>query len=213
MSDFSGKLSQIRQDYQQHTLDEQDVGDDPVLFFQHWMQQALDAQVMEPTAMTVATVDAAGIPHARIVLLKGVASGKFIFFTNLLSDKGVQIQSNPHVALIFFWKEIERQVRIEGMASQVSDTYADEYFYSRPVGSQIGAIASPQSAVIPDRQFLENKVKLVTETNKIQRPVHWSGYAIEPSSIEFWQGRSNRLHDRIRCRKINNTWIKERLAP
>lgn len=213
MSELSGQLSQIRQDYQQHTLDEQSVGDNPVLFFETWMREAIQAQVYEPTAMTLATVSPSGVPSARIVLLKGIEDDKFIFFTNTRSQKGLHIKENPHVALVFFWKELERQIRIEGIASFVDNDYADDYFYSRPIGSQIGAIASPQSSVIPNRDYLEKQVHSIQQEENIIRPAHWTGYAIEALTIEFWQGRSSRLHDRIRFIRKDNQWNKERLAP
>lgn len=210
-------LAQIRTDYNLTSLDEKEVGKDPISFFEQWMLQAEHAQITEVNAMTLATVDDLRIPHARIVLLKGIEDGGFIFFTNYESHKGQQILKNNKVALIFFWKELQRQVRIEGSVEKVSESYSDIYFHSRPKGSQFGACASPQSQVIESRVILEDKMAAIEKEYKdkeIPRPVNWGGFIVKPQLIEFWQGRRSRLHDRIVCeKKEGNSWNIYRLAP
>lgn len=211
----SKNIAAIRQDYCLSSLDEKETGDDPVLFFTRWFSEAEQSDCLEVNAMTLASVDEFNRPHARIVLLKGIENGAFIFFSNYLSNKGIQMSSNTHAALVFFWPELQRQVRIEGIISTIAESASDEYFYTRPIGSQIGAIASPQSRRIESRQELEDKVnQLSKEENTIKRPNHWGGYALEPLSVEFWQGRSSRLHDRILFEKMEGGgWQKCRLAP
>lgn len=210
-------LDKIRQDYSLARLDEDSAGNDPVLFFIKWFSEAIDAEISEVNAMTLATVDATGKPHARIVLLKGLENGGFTFFTNYNSAKGNQVAENNHVALLFFWKELERQVRVEGIITKLSPEASDEYYHSRPEGSRIGAWASPQSTVIPSREVLEvNYAQLARQyqDGNIPRPEHWGGYQVIPHTIEFWQGRSSRLHDRIRFRQDEKgVWLRERLAP
>lgn len=209
-------IADIRKDYQLAALDESHTGDDPLLFFHKWFSEAEEAQVNEVNAMTLATVDASGKPHARIVLLKGLDDKGFVFFTNYTSLKGQNIDDNPHAALVFFWGELERQVRVEGIIEKVTAEESDAYFNSRPQGSRLGAWASPQSTVIADRSILyENYIKYDKEFDgNIPRPPHWGGYRLLPAEIEFWQGRSSRMHDRIRF-KMNqeNTWERSRLAP
>lgn len=198
------------------SLDEEQAGDNPVSFFQTWFAQAEAAGVTEVNAMTLATVDAQHRPHARIVLLKGIEQGNFVFYTNYSSAKGRQIEANAHAALVFFWKEIERQVRIEGILEKVSEAASDEYFAMRPKGSQIGAIASPQSQRIDSRSILEHNTKMLEEkfeNTAVIRPEHWGGYQLKPTLIEFWQGRSSRLHDRIVFEKEQNEWLRYRVAP
>jgi len=211
------ELAKIRSDYQKAALDETETGPDPVIFFQKWLQQAQEAEITEVNAMTLATVDASGMPHARIVLLKGLEREAFIFFTNYESNKGKQLLRQNKAALLFFWKELERQVRIEGRVEKLPAEASDDYFHSRPRGSQISAAASPQSQIIESRAALEQKVTRLTETyaaGDIPRPDHWGGYKLVPHFIEFWQGRSNRLHDRIAFEKqIDQNWKKYRLAP
>jgi len=218
MSRISGRLSQLRQDYHKDALNEEQAGDDPVLFFEKWFTEALSSDEAEPNAMTLSTVDRSGNPHSRIVLLKGLEDGRFIFFTNYQSNKGRQIEADQRVALNFFWPSLERQVRVEGQALKVDAASSDAYFDQRPEESRIGAIASPQSRVIKSRQWLASRVAAVkTETKRIgiQRPDYWGGFAVLPHKIEFWQGRSNRLHDRIVFEKISGAqdWRKYRVAP
>lgn len=209
-------IAAMRTDYRQAALDEAATGKDPMAFFQKWFEEAVSAHVDEANAMTLATADADGQPHARIVLLKGIQDGGFVFFTNYGSNKGRQLETNHRAALLFFWKELERQVRIEGRVELLDANSSNAYYHSRPEGSQIGAWASPQSQVIPDRDFLERRVAEVSETFReqpVQRPDFWGGYLLHPESIEFWQGRSSRLHDRILFVRGQDDWVKQRLAP
>ena len=212
----TSNIADIRTEYMREALDEDIAGHDPIVFFRRWFTEAETAEITEINAMTLATVDAHNHPHARIVLLKGLEEGGFVFFTNYDSDKGVEIKSNPNVALTFFWKELERQVRIEGIATKIAETDSDAYFHSRPAGSRIGAWASPQSRAIPHRNIIElNYQKYQEEFSQIDipRPPHWGGYLVQPTSIEFWQGRSSRMHDRILFTLEDNSWVKSRLAP
>ncbi len=210
-------IADIRKDYMLAALDEDTVGYDPIVFFTKWFSEAEAAQITEINAMTLATADNNGIPHARIVLLKGLDKADFVFFTNYDSAKGAQISANPHAALVFFWKELERQVRIEGVIEKIAASESDTYFHSRPAGSRIGAWASPQSKEIPDRNILDlNYAKYEKEFSEIDipRPPHWGGYKVIPNRIEFWQGRSSRMHDRILFTKDNaGSWNRSRLAP
>ncbi len=208
-------IADLRQDYTQAGLE---VGNpNPFHQFQLWFEQALAAQLLEPNAMTLATVTAEGKPHARIVLLKGFDDRGFAFYTNFDSQKGQELTQNPHAALVFLWKDLERQVRVTGKIERVADVEADQYYHSRPLGSQLGAWASPQSQVIPDRQFLVDRMAQFTEqyqNKKIPRPATWGGLRVVPSEIEFWQGRPSRLHDRLRYRwQPNGNWQIDRLAP
>jgi pyridoxamine 5'-phosphate oxidase len=212
----SKSLADIRKDYILRTFDEQDVNPDPFEQFKQWLHEAIQSEVNEPNAMTLATATTDGQPHARIVLLKGFDHDGAVFFTNYQSHKGLQLAQNPRVGLVFFWPELERQVRIEGSASKVDPEHSDRYFLSRPLGSQIGAHASPQSSVIVNRQHLEDRVKEFEELfakQPLLRPEHWGGYVVKPERFEFWQGRSSRLHDRFLFTHQNNTWTCERLAP
>ena len=209
-------IADIRKDYIMASLEEADAGADPISFFQKWFDEARAAAVNEVNAMTLATVDASSVPHARIVLLKAVDSAGFTFFTNYHSSKGHDLAVNPNAALVFFWPELERQVRIEGLVAQVSAAESDAYFNSRPEGSRLGAWASPQSQVISSRSVLEdNETAFAARYNdgNIPRPEHWGGYRLQPRSVEFWQGRASRLHDRIRFEHSDQTWSKVRLAP
>ncbi|HTN17402.1 MAG TPA: pyridoxamine 5'-phosphate oxidase [Chitinophagaceae bacterium] len=210
-------IADIRTDYKRASLDEQEVGLDPVHFFSKWFAEAELAAVNEVNAMTLATVDEQSRPHARIVLLKGVCNEGFTFFTNYQSTKGQNIAANPHAALVFFWPELERQVRIEGTIDKVSAAESDEYYHIRPRGSRLGAWASPQSSVIAERSVLEQNEKELAdryEGKEIPRPEHWGGYRLHPVRIEFWQGRPSRLHDRICFEKDpSGNWSKFRLAP
>lgn len=210
------EIAAIRKDYRLQTLNEEDVAADAIEQFSRWWNEAVASEIDEVNAMTLATVDEDDMPSARIVLLKSFDERGFVFFTNYNSAKGKQIEAKPKAALVFFWKEVERQIRIQGDVEKVSDEESDEYFNSRPVGSRIGAWASPQSEVISSRHVLENNVEKLTSEMKdgVPRPHHWGGYRVKPTSIEFWQGRSNRLHDRIKYNLTEDgTWKKERLAP
>ncbi|MDR0792386.1 MAG: pyridoxamine 5'-phosphate oxidase [Chitinophagaceae bacterium] len=208
-------IANIRADYRLKTLNENEVEPNPINQFEKWFQEAIDCKIDEVNAMTLATTSSGGKPHARIVLLKDIKENKFQFYTNYLSHKGAQIQENPHVALVFFWKELQRQVRIEGIIEKTSEAESDTYFHSRPAGSRIGAWASPQSSVIESRTVLEENADKYLKAfgNDIPRPSHWGGYNVAPLSMEFWQGRSNRLHDRILYSFIAGSWKIERLAP
>lgn len=211
-------IADLRQDYSSQSLLETDVAADPIVQFDKWWQQALASEIMEPNAMTLATASSDGVPSARIVLLKGFDQSGFYFFTNYKSYKGMQLEENPKACLVFFWKELERQVRIVGIVKKLSEKESDEYFHSRPIGSRLGAWASPQSQVIESRNWLDNHYLEVAsqfkEEEKIQRPPHWGGYIVQPVIIEFWQGRPSRLHDRIQYTlQENGSWKIERLAP
>lgn len=209
-------LASIRRDYILKKLSETDIDPDPVGQFKKWLNEAIEACVNEPTAMALATSTKDGFPSVRIVLLKKVTPNGFIFFTNYNSRKGRHLLENPNAALAFYWAELERQVRIEGSVTKLSERDSDEYFYSRPLGSRIGAWASPQSEVIPNRAFLDEmvlKYQKQFQSGNIERPSNWGGFCLEPKMIEFWQGRESRLHDRIQFTKENNKWKIERLAP
>lgn len=210
-------IADIRREYKLASLNEGDVAAHPLQQFTTWWDEAIKSEIDEVNAMTLATSTKDGLPSARIVLLKGYDERGFVFFTNYESDKGKELAANPHAALVFFWKELERQVRIEGMVEKISAEESDAYYQSRPAGSRIGAWASPQSKVISDRQVIEKNVLAYEEkfgTGFIPRPAHWGGYIVKPTSIEFWQGRSSRLHDRILYTVSNDgNWKKERLAP
>jgi pyridoxamine 5'-phosphate oxidase len=210
-------IADLRKDYKLQSLSEGDVLADPFTQFGKWWKEALGAGIDEINAMTLATASADGMPDARIVLLKGFDEKGFAFFTNYDSSKGQQLTENPRACLVFFWKELERQVRISGLSVPLGEAENDEYFNSRPEGSRIGAWASPQSEVIENRDWLEQNEKKVRERfpgNEIKRPGYWGGFRIKPTQIEFWQGRPNRLHDRIRYSlQKTGSWKIERLAP
>lgn len=210
-------IADLRKNYSQKTLTESDVVPDPIQQFEVWWKEALASTIDEPNAMTLATASADGVPAARIVLLKGFDQDGFSFYTNYNSYKGQQLAENPKACLLFFWKELERQVRITGLVSLTNDKQSDEYFNSRPEGSRIGAIVSPQSQVIESREWLDQqygKMKQQLEGNTIQRPSYWGGYIVKPVIIEFWQGRPSRLHDRIQYSlQEDGNWKIERLAP
>jgi pyridoxamine 5'-phosphate oxidase len=211
------KFATIRKEYTQAKLDIDSVDKNPLLQFGKWFDEATVSNALEPNAMTLATISESGKPSARIVLLKGVDNGRFYFYTNYQSQKGRELESNPACALTFFWPELERQVRISGMAERATADQSDEYFRSRPRGSQLGAWASPQSVVIKDRAILEQRVKELeakfSNEKTLPRPKQWGGYAVTPFEIEFWQGRASRLHDRILYTLIDNEWKINRLAP
>lgn len=214
---MSSTLSELRRDYALASLARDSIDTDPFRQFEHWFQEALKAEVLEPNAMTLATVDAQGHPSARIVLLKSVDPTGFVFFTNYQSNKGQQLAANPQAALVFFWKELERQVRIEGRVEKISRAESERYFQSRPRGSQIGAAASNQSQVVANRTVLETRFQDLEARyaeQDIPTPAHWGGYRLTPDLLEFWQGRRNRLHDRLRYRLLDSgDWSIERLEP
>jgi pyridoxamine 5'-phosphate oxidase len=209
-------LAELRKNYSLGSLDEADVDRNPIRQFKTWFAQALDAQLPEPNTMTLATVDSRGRPSARIVLIKGVDERGFTFFTNYDSRKGRELAENPHAALLFYWIELERQVRIEGVVAKTGADESDAYFASRPVDSRIGAWASEQSQVIESRAVLEAREREFSERFGAEppRPPNWGGYRLVPDAIEFWQGRPSRLHDRLRyTRTANGDWQIARLSP
>lgn len=207
-------VAAMRRDYRQDALDETMAAADPLHQFDRWFQHVRQTDTHEANSMVLATVDQHGVPSARTVLLKGYDQRGLVFYTNYDSRKGRNISQNPAVALVFNWPTLERQVRIEGIANRVSAEESDAYFGSRPLGSQIGAAASPQSEPVPDRGFLETRFEQMEQgSHLIQRPGNWGGYRVEPSMFEFWQGRPNRLHDRLRYDRIGDRWEIVRLAP
>lgn len=213
---MDASVADLRKDYHLEGLRETDVDSDPFQQFQTWFDQALAAKLPEPNAMTLATCTTDGKPSARIVLLKGFDERGFVFYTNYQSQKGQEIADNPQAALVFWWAELERQVRIEGRVEKVSAQESDTYFYSRPLNSRIGAWASEQSRAIANREVLEQRAEelKVKYEEDVPRPPHWGGFRVIPSSIEFWQGRPSRLHDRLRySRSDNGNWLIERLSP
>jgi len=217
MKKLSKKVSTLRNEYQGKAFNEDNAAKNPFLQFAKWMDDAIRKKVAEPTAMTLATVNKKKQPSARIVLLKGVDKRGFVFFTNYKSDKGDELSANNLCCLNFYWIEMQRQVRIYGKAEKVSSKESDKYFASRPRESQLGAYTSPQSEVIRGRNFLDIRFAIFEgyfKDKKIPRPKHWGGYRVIPSSIEFWQGRTNRLHDRLLfSKKKDGKWKLERLSP
>ena len=209
-------IADLRREYALATLDLADVDRDPLVQFQRWFADAERAELPEPNAMTLATCTAAGEPSARIVLLKAADARGFVFFTDYRSQKSRDLESNPRAALVFLWKEVERQVRVTGLVERISGTESDAYYASRPLGSRYGAWASVQSSVIPDRAWLEDAVRSAEATfpgGEPPRPDHWGGFRVVPGQVEFWQGRQSRLHDRLRYRRGTGGWVIERLSP
>ncbi|MGX1754173.1 pyridoxamine 5'-phosphate oxidase [Sphingobacterium sp. NPDC055346] len=211
------EIAAIREDYVKSSLSESDVQKKPIEQFQKWFDEAMSSQVTEPTAMVVSTVSENGYPSSRVVLLKDIKTEGLSFFTNYNSRKGQEIIQNPHVSALFFWPELQRQVRFEAEVEKLPKADSDEYFSIRPRGSQIGAIASPQSAIIPDRETLEKRVaeveKEMENIKEVPRPEFWGGFLLKPVRVEFWQGRGSRLHDRIVYIKDDGNWTINRLAP
>lgn len=213
---MSKKISEIRTEYLKKTLSKNDVDGNPINQFKLWFDEALECDVNEPTAMTLATADKDGKVSARIVLLKKVDEEGFTFFTNYESAKGKELAENPNAAIVFYWQELERQVRIEGKVKNTSEEESDTYFKSRPLGSKLSAAISKQSEEVTDRNFLmklRNDLEIELNGREVPRPKNWGGYIIIPNGFEFWQGRENRLHDRIEYKKENGNWKIRRLAP
>ena len=209
-------VADLRKEYTRAGLDGTDVAPDPTEQFRRWFDEALGAGLHEPNAMTVATATPEGRPSARVVLLKGFDGRGFVFYTNYEGRKGRELERNPRAALLFYWGELERQVRIEGTVSRVSEEESDAYYASRPRGSRLGAIASEQSRVVEGREVLEARIadlEAEYEGREVPRPAFWGGYRVEPEAMEFWQGRENRLHDRILYRRDGGGWKIERLQP
>ncbi len=218
MSSWSDKeLERVRREYDLDQLDESHLPDDPLLLLKVWLEVAARSGNIDPTAMTLSTVEDSGTPSSRIVLLKKIDEGKLIFFTNFNSRKAREIQNRSGVAAHFYWPELERQVKIAGIAQKVKDSDSDLYYSSRPLESQISAWASPQSEVVPDRNYLEREYRKYRDkfksSQEIPRPAHWGGFAIDPIRMEFWQGGTYRLHDRIEYTLQNAKWSRVRLAP
>jgi pyridoxamine 5'-phosphate oxidase len=205
-----------KKEHRSRSLLETDVYPDPIKQFQLWLDEASRANLPQPLGMTLATATADGKPSARMVLLRGVDDRGFVFFTNYTSRKANELDANPRAALVFYWAELDRQIRVEGRIEQIAAAESDAYFRSRPHGSQLGALVSPQSQVIPDRAYLDRRRAELEEkyaTDSVPRPSYWGGYRVVPDVIEFWQGQADRLHDRLRYRLSDGRWQIERLAP
>ncbi len=202
----------LRESYTRGGLSEADAAADPWVQFETWIQESISSGLREPNAMTLATASRESVPNARTVLMKGYSTAGIVFYSNYESTKGLEIEANPQVALLFFWNELERQIRLRGRASKVSREETLAYFRSRPPGSQMGAAISPQSQVISGREVLEAKLAALGGGD-VPLPESWGGYRVAISEFEFWQGRPSRLHDRLRYRLVDGTWVRERLAP
>ena len=210
-------LEDLREEYKRGALDEVNCDPNPIEQFRQWMEEAQAAELKEPNAMTLATATPDGRPSGRIVLLKELLGEGFIFYTNYTSRKGHEIEANPQVALTFYWAELERQVRVEGRITKVPREKSEAYFRGRPKGSRLGALASHQSEILPSRKPLEAKLEelqlLYADREDVPMPDWWGGYCVRPEMMEFWQGRENRLHDRLLYRRTNDNWAIERLSP
>jgi len=217
MSIIHKDIASIREEYSKYSLDERDVATNPFTQFQRWFDEAIKSKVDEPNAMVLSTLTREGFPSSRVVLLKDLKVNGFSFFTNYRSRKGEAIANCNKVSLLFFWPELQRQVRIEGLIEKLPVEDSDEYFASRPKSSRLGAIASPQSSVINNREFLQDRVEKLSqefsESDTVPRPEYWGGYLVKPVRMEFWQGRSSRLHDRIEFINSESNWNIQRLAP
>lgn len=216
MEDLRNYLNSIRYDFAKQTLDERDVIANPIMQFAKWFEEAIGAQVLDPNAMTVCSATKAGKPSARILLLRNFSESGFVYYTNYTSRKGTEIAENPNCALLFFWPELERQIRIEGEVQKQTAEESDLYFKTRPRESKIGAWTSEQSKIISNREVLNKEYEKLSKKypdENVPRPPYWGGYLLKPNTIEFWQGRPNRLHDRILYTKKNENWKIERLSP
>jgi pyridoxamine 5'-phosphate oxidase len=209
------EIARIRTDYKKGALDDEHADADPIAQFGRWWDEALNSQLPEVNAMTLATADAGGVPSARVLLMKGYDERGFVFFTNYDSRKGRELAANPKAALLFFWPELERQVRIEGLVERIESAESDAYYRSRPLASRIGAWASPQSEPIPSKAWLMGRAAEMGLRHGLNpdRPPQWGGYRLCPEVMEFWQGRPSRLHDRLRYQRVGSGWERSRLAP
>ncbi len=216
MAELNDHIRKLRSDYSQMELNENELEKNPILQFEKWLKEALEAEVLEPHALTVSTVSAEGKPSSRIVLLRDVTTNGFTFYTNYESKKGRDIEQNPYATMNFFWPQIERQVRVDGVLVKVPTAVSEDYFQSRPRESKVGAWASRQSRVLSSRKELEDKFIALSAQypgDNVPRPPHWGGYLLQPTSVEFWQGRPNRLHDRIEYVLSGTSWLTQRLSP
>ncbi len=216
MEDLRNYINNIRRDFSSKQLDESTVGNDPYKLFGQWFEEAVGSQILDPYAMVISTVSKENKPSTRVVYLRDISENGLVFYTNYESQKGNDLESNPNVSILFFWVELDRQIRIEGKVSVLDPTKSDLYFSGRPRESQIGAWASDQSRIIESRKFLEDRYKdfeAKFENKNVDRPKHWGGYLVEPTSFEFWQGRPSRLHDRVKFLRSDSNWKIVRLAP